>query len=73
MVVVYKYLFPGEYVLIEVKLDLLIGYVDAELLKRVLLEVFKAKDVQDADIKTLVILSRGGRRRVRAQTCTVLL
>ncbi len=44
------YLFPGEDVLVEVELDLLIGDVDAELLKRVPLKVFKAKDVQNTDV-----------------------
>lgn len=43
--------------LVEVKLDLLVGNVDAELLERVLLEVFKTKYVQDADVKALVVLS----------------
>lgn len=51
------YLFPRKDVLVEVKLDLLVGNVDAELLKGVLLEVFKTKDVQDADVEALVILS----------------
>lgn len=55
------YLFPSEYVLVEVKLDLLIGNVDAELLERVPLEVLKAEDVQDADVQALVILSGGDR------------
>lgn len=35
-----------EDVLVEILLELLIGIVDAELLKRILLEHFKAKDVQ---------------------------
>lgn len=51
------YLLPGEDVLVKVELDLLIGDVDAELLKRVPLKVFKAEDVQDADVQTLVFLS----------------
>lgn len=51
------YLLPGEDVLVEVELDLLIGDVDAELLKRVPLKVFKAEDVQDADVQTLVFLA----------------
>lgn len=42
--------------LVEVELNLLIGNVDAQLLKRVLLEVLKAKDVQDADVQALVIV-----------------
>lgn len=36
--------------LVEVKLDLFVGDVDAQLLKRVLLEVLEAKDVQDSHI-----------------------
>lgn len=36
--------------LVEVKLDLLVCDVDAQLLKRVLLEVLKSKDVQDSHI-----------------------
>lgn len=54
------YLLPGEYVLVEVELDLFVGDVDAELLKRVPLEVLKAKDVQDANVQALVILSVRG-------------
>ena len=38
-----------EDVFVEVLLELFIGIVDAELLKRVLLEHFKAKDVQHTD------------------------
>lgn len=51
------YLFPGEYVLVEVELDLLVGDVDAELLEGVLLEILKTKDVQDADVQAFVVLS----------------
>lgn len=43
------HLLPGEYVLVEVELDLLVGDVDAELLEGVLPEVLKAEDVQDAN------------------------
>ena len=53
------HLFPSEYVLVEVKLDLLIGDVDAKLLEGVLLEVLEAEDVQDADVQALVFLSGG--------------
>lgn len=53
------YLFPSKYVLVEVKLDLFVGNVDAELLERVLLEVLKTEYVQDADVQALVILSGG--------------
>ena len=38
-------LFPAEDVLIEMVLQLLIGYIDAHLLKAVVVEVLKAKDV----------------------------
>ena len=38
-----------EDVFVEVLLELLIGIVDAKLLKRVLLKHFKAKDVQHAN------------------------
>lgn len=51
------YLLPGEDVLVEVKLDLFVGYVDAELLERVSFKVLKAKDVQDTDVKTLLFIS----------------
>ena len=43
------YLFALEDVLVEVLLQLLVGVVDAELLKRVLLIHFKPKDVQHPD------------------------
>lgn len=56
------HLFPSEYVLVEVKLDLLIGNVDAKLLEGVLLEVLEAEDVQDADVQALVFLSGGERK-----------
>lgn len=36
--------------LVEIKLDLLICDVDAQLFERVLLEVLKSKDVQDSHI-----------------------
>lgn len=55
------HLLPGEYVLVEVELDLLVGDVDAQLLEGVLLEVLETEDVQDADVQALVVLS--GRRR----------
>lgn len=48
--------------LIEVELNLLVGDVNAELLERVALEVFKAEDVQDADVLFLVLLPESGRR-----------
>lgn len=56
------HLFPSEYVLVEVKLDLLIGDVDAKLFEGVLLEVLEAEDVQDADVQALVFLSGGERK-----------
>lgn len=49
-----SHLFPGENVLVEVELDLLVGDVDAKLLEGVLLEVLKTKDVQDANVQTLI-------------------
>lgn len=47
------HLFQLEDVLVEVLLQLLVGVVDAELLKRVLLEHLKPKDVQHSDGITL--------------------
>lgn len=44
------HLLEGKDVLVEVKLDLLVGDVDAQLLKRVLLEVLEAEDVQDSHV-----------------------
>ena len=43
------HLFPLEDVLVELLLQALIGQVDAQLLKAVLLEALKAVDIQDAD------------------------
>lgn len=51
------YLLPGEYVLIEVELNLFVSDVNAELLEGVALEVLEAEDVQDADVQILVFLS----------------
>lgn len=56
------HLFPSEYVLVEVELDLLVGDVDAELLERVPLEVLEAEDVQDADVQALVVFSGGEKK-----------
>ena len=61
------HLLPGEYVLVEVKLDLLVGDVDAELLERVLLEVLETEDVQDADVQALVVFPAGERDEVLSQ------
>lgn len=47
------YLLPGEDVLVEVKLELFISNVDAELLKWVAAEVLKAKDIQDSHVPQL--------------------
>jgi len=44
-------LFPSENVLVEVKLQLFVGNIDAELLKRVLPEVLETKDVQDSNLQ----------------------
>ena len=41
-------LLPGKDVLVEVELQLLVGRVDAHLLKAVVLKVLKARQVQDA-------------------------
>lgn len=40
--------------LIEVELDLLVGNVDAELLKRIFLEVFKPKDIENPNVQSLI-------------------
>ena len=53
------YLLPGKDVLVEVELQLLIGHVDTQLLKRVATKVLKTKDVQDPDVQHTV--SAGGR------------
>ena len=50
----HTHLLPGKDVLVEVVLDLLIGDVDAQLLKGVDFKVLKAKDVQDADVGAIV-------------------
>ena len=49
----YTYLLKLEDVLADVKLQFLIGEVDAQLLKTVCLEVFKSKHIQDTDGQTL--------------------
>ena len=54
-----SYLLPGEDVLVEVELDLLVGDVDAQLLEGVPLEVFKAEDVQDPYVEAVVPLAGG--------------
>ena len=44
------YLFPRKHVLVKVELKLFIGYVDAQLLKGICSEIFKPKDVQNANV-----------------------
>ena len=44
--------------LVEVILELLVGVVDAELLKTVPLKVFKPKDVEDSDRQALGEIAR---------------
>ena len=44
------HLLPCKYMLIEVELQLLISHVNAQLLKRVLLEILKPKYVQNGDV-----------------------
>lgn len=58
----FVYLLPSKDVLVEVKLDLLVGDVDAELLEGVLLEVFKTKNVQDADVEAFLRFSANTER-----------
>ncbi len=41
--------------LVEVELQLLVGYVDAELLEAVLLEVLEARDVEDSDRRAALV------------------
>lgn len=57
------YLLPGENVLVEVKLDLFVGNVDAQLLEGVLLKVLKAKNIQDANVQALIFLSEGDEKQ----------
>jgi hypothetical protein len=43
-------------VLVEEALELLVGHIDAKLLKAVLIKVLKAKDVKDANLVQLFFL-----------------
>lgn len=43
--------------LVEVELDLLISNVDAQLLKRVPLEVLKPEYVEDPDVQSFLLLT----------------
>lgn len=52
--------------LVEVKLDLLVCDVDAQLFKGVALEVFKSKDVQDSHVHAA--LCGTSKERKRGQT-----
>lgn len=49
--------------LVEVKLDLFVGNVDAQLLERVLLKVLEAKNIQDANVQALIVLSEGDKKQ----------
>lgn len=48
-----NYLLQIEDVVVEVKLQLLVGVVDAKLLKAVVFKVLEAKNVQDSDGQAL--------------------
>ena len=45
------HLLHGEYLVVEVALQLLVGQVDAELLEAVALKVLKAEDVEDSNVE----------------------
>ena len=47
-------LLPGKDVLVEVILDLLIGNVDTQLLKGILLKILKAKDIKYSNGEALI-------------------
>ena len=49
------YLLHGEYLMVEVALELLVGQVDAKLFETVHLKVLKAKDVQNAHSELVVV------------------
>lgn len=51
---VHYYLLKSKNVLIEIVLDLLIGDIYAELLKRISLKVLESKNIQDSHIHTIV-------------------
>lgn len=51
---VHWYLLKSKNVLIKIVLDLFIGDVYAELLKRISLKVLESKNIQDAHIHTIV-------------------
>lgn len=56
------YLFKLKYVLIEVVLKPLVGKVDAELFKAVVLIVFKSKDIKDTNGQDLVLKKKTRKR-----------
>ncbi len=45
------HLLHGKYLVVEVALELLVGKVDTELLKTVVIKVLEAKDIQNANIE----------------------
>ena len=47
--ITYSFLLKGKHVMIEELVQLLVGVVDAQLLKGVSFKVFKSKDVQDSN------------------------
>ena len=47
----FQHLFPSKDMLVEVKLQLLISHVDAELLKRVLAKVLEPENIQDPNVQ----------------------
>lgn len=49
------HLFPGEHVLVEIKLNLFICNVNAQLLKGIFFEIFKAKYIQNANAQFITI------------------
>lgn len=54
MTCAHTHLFPSKYMLVEVKLQLFISYVDTQLLKRVGTEILEPKDVQNSDISYIL-------------------
>ena len=52
------YLLPGEHILVEVKLELLVSNIDAELLKRIVLAILESKNVKNTNTVQLLTSSK---------------
>lgn len=57
----HTHLLPSKYMLVEIELQLFIGYVDTQLLKRVGTEILEPKNVQNSNVSHILFPTERGK------------